>query len=110
MLRQVKADLCAEVYNLRGGIISSSLRLHPAFLKDAFDVFVSELVELSFGHASLLEGLEENFHVVVPSCRSTVLKVIHLVSKPTQENMPLEKRCTSLSSRMESTIWRVIMR
>ena len=53
---------------------------------------------------------DENFHEVLPSWRSTVLKDIHLVSKPTHEKMPFEKRWTSLSSRIESTIWRVIMR
>ena len=33
---------------------------------------------------------EENFHDDLPSSLSTVLKVIHFVSKPTHEKIPFE--------------------
>ena len=52
----------------------------------------------------------QKLHFVVPTVRSTFWYSTHLVSKPTQQNKPFEKRCFSHSLMMLSTIWRDMIR
>ena len=47
-------------------------------------------------------------HLVSPALLSTFSYSNHFVLKPTQLKIPLEKRLYSFTSRIASTIWRVI--
>lgn len=52
----------------------------------------------------------QNDHLVSPATRSTLTNGTHLVLKPTQPKMPLEKRLYSRMDRIASTITRRIKR